>query len=505
VNREESVDQYFADNKPYSGLGRASLHSGVAFVAARGLNIFVQLGSTIVLARLLGPHDFGLVAIMLALIGFAPMFIDLGMSDASAQRASISRIEVSTLFWLNLLIGVGLAVALAASGGLIARAFGEPSLAYIALTLSVTFVMMALSTQHYALMRRAMQFRRIAIIDISANIVGSVISVALALSGWGFWALVAKPILVSLLTAAGAWIGCRWIPGKPQITPIVKELVRFGLGVTGFTMTDYLARSADRIAMGFFLGAGPLGYFQNAFTIYSNLLSILSDPLHNIAVSGLSKLQHSADELKRSWAGALSALSFFSGPAFAAMAVIAHDVVIVLMGEKWAPAGPLLCILAIRGIADCIERTLGWVHVAVGRPDRWMRWGAFSAVCQLIALAIGLPFGVTGVAITYTVTMFALFVPALAYAGRPVGIGVKDVLRATAPQTIAALVAVVAGLLIQDAFLQELPRLLRIVVASSICVTSYLAVVTGVFRVTAPLHLALSVLSDFRSRLQVKS
>jgi PST family polysaccharide transporter len=117
VNREESVDQYFADNKPYSGLGRASLHSGVAFVAARGLNIFVQLGSTIVLARLLGPHDFGLVAIMLALIGFAPMFIDLGMSDASAQRASISRIEVSTLFWLNLLIGVGLAVALAASGG----------------------------------------------------------------------------------------------------------------------------------------------------------------------------------------------------------------------------------------------------------------------------------------------------------------------------------------------------------------------------------------------------
>lgn len=506
MHREDSVDRYFADNKPYSGLGRASLHSGVTFVAARGLNIFVQLASTVVLARLLGPHDFGLVAMMLALIGFAPMFIDLGMSEASAQRARISRVEVSTLFWLNVLIGVVLAGALAASGGLIARAFGEPSLAGMALALSVTFVMMALGTQHYALMRRAMQFRRIAIIDISANIVGSVVSVALALSGWGYWALIAKPIVTSTLTVAGAWISCRWVPGRPRFTPMVKDLMRFGLGVTGFTMTDYFARSADRIAMGYFLGAGPLGYFQNAFTIYNNLLSIVTEPLHNIAVSGLSKLQDTMAELKRSWAGALSSLCFFSAPAFAALAVSANDVVIVLLGEKWSPAGPLLCVLAIRGIADCIERTLGWIHVAVGRPDRWMRWGVFSAICQLAALAAGLPFGVMGVTIAYTVTMFVLFVPALVYAGRPAGIGIHDVLRATAPQAIAALIAVALGLSAQEAFLQEVPRLLRILIASSICVSAYLAIVVGVFRVTGPLQLAWSVLRAFRSvRLQVNS
>ncbi len=101
------------------------------------------------------------------------------------RNRKVLRFEVSTLFWLNLSIGLVLAVVLAASGGLIARTFGEPSLAGLALVLSVTFVMTALSTQHYALMRRAMQFRRIAIIDISANIVGSVVAVALALSGLG--------------------------------------------------------------------------------------------------------------------------------------------------------------------------------------------------------------------------------------------------------------------------------------------------------------------------------
>jgi PST family polysaccharide transporter len=136
-----------------------------------------------------------------------------------------------------------------------------------------------------------------------------------------------------------------------------------------------------------------------------------------------------------------------------------------------------------------------------------MRWGIFSAGCQLIALAAGLPFGVVGVTIAYTVTMFALFVPALVYAGRPVGITIGDVLRATAPQTIAALVAVALAFSIQEAFLQEWPRLLRIPVSSLICVTAYLAVVVGVFRITRPLQLAWSLLRDFGivRRLQVNS
>ena len=93
------------------------------------------------------------------------------------------------------------------------------------------------------------------------------------LQDWGYWALVAKPIVTSGLAAVGVWMSCPWVPGRPRFTPEVKELVGFGVGVTGFTMTDYLTKSADRVAVGYFYGAGPLGYFQNAFLLYSNLLS----------------------------------------------------------------------------------------------------------------------------------------------------------------------------------------------------------------------------------------
>jgi PST family polysaccharide transporter len=498
LSLDRGGDNYFTENKAYAGLGRASLHSGVIFVIARGANIFVQLASTILLARILSPHDFGVVAVVLALVGFAPMLIDLGTGEASTQKSLITSEQISTLFWLNIAISLALTVLLIGSSGVIAKIFGEPDITGIAMALSVTFVLTALFNQHSALMRRAMQFHRIAMIDISANLAGSIVSVVLALRGWGYWSLVAKPVVTAAWTAIAVWINCRWVPGRPRISRDAKELVGFGLSVTGFTMTDYLTKSADRIAIGYFQGAGPLGYFQNAFTIYSNVLSILTEPLHNIAASSLSKLRNDIDALKRAWETALSTLSFFSAPAFAILAVIGQDFVVLLLGQKWAPAGPLLCIFAVRGIAHSIERSMGWLHVAAGRADRWMRWGIYSVVVQLLALAAGLPFGVIGVATAYTIAMFGLFVPALVYSGRPIGIHGRDVLRAVGPQTIGGLIAVAVGFLVQLEFLADVSLFLRIFVSGMVCLLTYFAVVVGLFRITAPLQLAFSVLHDFR-------
>lgn len=496
----QRIARYFDENKPYVGLGRASLHSGVTFVVVRGFNILVQFATTIWLARLLGPHDVGLVALVLALIGFAPMLIDMGAGDASAQKPRITPEEISALFWMNVAISLILTTLLVGASGVFARVFGEPSLTGIMLLLSTTLVLTAITTQHSALMRRAMEFRRLATIDIASNIVGSLVAVVMALTDWGYWSLAAKPVITAGVAAMVTWMSCRWIPGRPRITPEVTKMVRFGVGVTGFTLTDYFARSADRLAIGYFLGVGSLGYFQNAYVVYSNLLSILAETPHNIAVSGLSKLRSDVDALKRAWASALSLLSFFSSAAFAVLAVLAQDFVVILLGQHWAAAGPLLCIFAVKGIAHALERTHGWVHVAYGQTARWARWGLFSAACQLAALFCGLPFGVIGVATAFTIVTFGLCVPAVVYAGRPVGIGAKDVLRAVGPQIAAGLVTVALGLTVQEAFLGDLSSLKRMCVSGTFCFAVYFTIVVGVFKVTAPLRLAFSVLRDYSPR-----
>jgi len=281
-------------------------------------------------------------------------------------------------------------------------------------------------------------------------------------------------------------------------------MVGFGMGVTGFTITDHLARSADRIALGYFYGAAQLGYFQNASLLYDNMLST-STQLHDVAVSSLSKLRDAVDELKRLWNAALSTLTFFTALAFAGLAVTGRDVVVLLLGQKWEPAGPLLCILAVRGIAHVVERTLGWLHVSAGRPDRWMRWGFFSAIFQLVAVFAGLPFGLVGVATAHAIATFCLFLPALVYAGRPLGIGARDVLRAVGPQVAAALIAVAIGLAVQGAFLSDFSRLARLLISGLVCLTAYLAVAAGLFKVTAPLRLAFSLLRDFSPALTRRS
>jgi hypothetical protein len=177
--------------------------------------------------------------------------------------------------------------------------------------------------------------------------------------------------------------------------------------------------------------------------------------------------------------------------------VTGQDFVVLLLGVKWAPAGPLLSIFAVRGIAHCVERTLGWLHVAAGRSDRWTRWGLFSAVCQLLALVVGLPFGLIGVAVAYTIVMFGLSMPAIIYAGRPLGIGAKDVLQAVGPQTAGGLVAVALGFVVQEVVLVDFSPLARLFVSAQICSVIYLVIVVGIFKVTGPLRLAFSLLPGF--------
>lgn len=491
-----AVVGYFDENKPKDDHAAQSLRGGAVSVAARAVNATVQIGSVLFLARLLSPEDYGLVSMVTAFTGFAPTLVDLGTRDAIAQRTHISRGEISALFWMTMGIGIGFALLGAASGPLIARFYGEPRLTMIVLASSLTFIACALSVQHYALMRRVLMFRELAIIDTVANVLSAGIAIGVALLGAGYWALVVRPIATPVLVSAGVWLKCRWMPGRPTVTTGVKETIKFGVNITGFCMTDFAGRSGDRIAIGYRTGATGLGLYQNALFVYDNVLDVLVLPLHGVAVSSLGKLRHDIAALRRAWGKALSTLAFISMPTFGLLAVTSQDIIVLLLGPKWASAGMLLSVLAIRGIPHSIERTLGWLHVTAGRSDRWMRWGVFATCAHMVALFCGLPFGPSGVALAYVVTMFILFVPAIAYAGRPLGIGAGDVVSIVWRPMVASLAAVAAGFLLRWS-LEDIHLVVRTAVLALTYVASYLVIVVGVFRVRTPLRTMQSLVRGY--------
>src|SRR6516162_8368454 len=243
----DGVGVYFEDHKESRDLGRLALRGGAVAVAMQYGNGVLQIAAAVILARLLTPADFGLVAIITVLTSFAPLLIDFGLGDATAQRKKITPSQISSLFWLATGIGVALAVTLAACSPLIAAVYREPVLEPIALCTSITFALWGLSNQHLALLRRTMQFGRIARIQLLGSLVGIATAIILAARDYGYWALVARPIATALSVVVGAWLACRWRPGLPSVDGEVKSMVRFGLHVVGFSVTYTVAKAVDRI------------------------------------------------------------------------------------------------------------------------------------------------------------------------------------------------------------------------------------------------------------------
>jgi polysaccharide transporter, PST family len=498
----QNVGVYFEDHRESRDLGRLALRGGAVSVAMQYGNGVLQLVAAIVLARLLAPEDFGLVAIVTVLTSFAPLLIDFGLGDATTQRSKITRSQVSSLFWLSTGIGLAIAVLVAACSPLIAWIYREPRLEDIALCTAIMFVLFGVSNQHLALLRRTMQFTRIAKIQILSTLIGVAIAIAMAICGYGYWAIVLRPIVSSFCVATGAWLVCGWLPGFPVFDDEVKSMVRFGLHVVGFSVLYSVARVVDRILLGLFYRPDAVGYYQNAITLYDYSIFAVFSQLHTVGSAALSKLQSNPAALRQRYEAALSALAFFVMPTAAILSVTAQDLTVILLGEKWRAAGLLLSIIGLRGIFQVVEGSQGWLHLSIGRADRWRNWGVVSVVAHFVAVLGGLPFGATGVAVAIVITSLLIAVPSISYAGRPIGIGAALVMRAVGQQLIGAIGTVAGGWWLQTTALTHCSTFARMFLSIGFCISIYLIIVVGLFRLTEPIKVAGTIVNDrlWRSR-----
>jgi O-antigen/teichoic acid export membrane protein len=498
----EGIAAFFEDHQETKDLGRRALRGGIVSIFMQYGNAVLQIGSAIILARLLAPEDFGLVAIVTVLTSFAPFLIDFGLGDATAQRSRITQAQVSSLFWISTAIGTVVAVGVAGCSPLIAWLYGEPRLIPIALATSTIFVFSGASNQHTALLRRTMQFARIGQIQFLGTLAGIVVAVVVAVHGYGYWALVLRPIVNSVIVAAGVWLACRWRPGRPAFDSEVRSMVRFGLHVVGFTVAYTVSRAVDRIALGLYYRPEQVGYYQNAVNLYENSIYSALIQMHGVGSAALSKLQSNPAVLRQKYEAALSMLAFFVMPCAAILSVTAEDLTVILLGDKWRAAGSLLSIIALRGIFNVVEASQGWLHLSIGRADRWRNWGIVSLIVQIVGVLAGLPFGPAGVAVAAVVASLVIALPSITYAGRPIGIGAALVVRAVGPQTIGAVSTAAAGWWVQSALFADYTAFVRIILSGCFCTCIYLAIVVGLFRLAEPLRVAGTIVQDFIGKRQ---
>ncbi len=432
----------FEAYRPAGDLGRATARGGTLAVAAQIARLTLQLGVLAILARLLAPEDFGLVAMALVLTGFLAMFADLGLSTATMQRAEITEDVVSALFALNLVCGVGAMVALVLVGPFAGWAFDEPRLALVVAVLASGLPVLAAGRQHAALLQRGLRIGRIEAASLAAQAGAAAAAVALAFAGAGYWALVAQNLVATGLGTLFLWIACTWRPRRPRASPAVREAVGFGLRVAGFQVLNQVHRQTDDLLVGWRWGAAELGLYNRAYMLLTIPLQILTGPVSTAVLPALSRLRHrDRDAWLGLYATAIGSVMLIAAPAAMLLVIGAPQIVGLLLGPGWEGTAEIFGWLALSILAQPVMSSVGWLWISAGALRDMLRWAAMSIPLMVLAMLAGLPWGAVGVAAGYATSIVLLTPVCLLYAARGLGIAIAPVWRAVVPPILAALLA----------------------------------------------------------------
>lgn len=386
-----------------SSLAHDAARGAFFTLAAQGMRIILQLVSVVVLARLLTPHDYGMLAIVLVAVGVGEIFRDFGLTSATIQAPQLSTGQRDNLFWLNTLIGTALALIMFGISWPLGAIIGEPAIVGMAQWLSILFIANGLATQYRANLMRDVRLRPLAIADVAAAAIALAVAIVAALLGAGYWALVVQQLVNGLIALIGVVIAGRWLPGRYAREHSVRALVTFGWNLVAANLVQYAARQVDTVLVALRFGTAPLGLYNRAFQLVMTPLGQVRGPLQSVALPVLSRIQQDQPRFNTYVSAAQLALGYLIGIPLAILAGLAQPVVAIMLGDAWLDAVPLLRLFAIAGIMTTLSYVGYWIYLARGLGGALLRYTMVTACIKIVCVGVGSLFGVVGVAVGFAV------------------------------------------------------------------------------------------------------
>ena len=419
----------------------------VATLSTQAARFFLQLCSTVLMARLLPPEDFGLIAMALVVTNFIGSFRDVGLTQATVQAATIRHSQINTLFWLNTFFCLALFIVVALGAPLVEWLYGDERLLWLTIVLGSTIVLSGPGLQHLAVLQRNLKFGRIARADLLANSLALVVGLCAALYGAGYWAIAWMAVIHAATNSVLLWHLSDWRPTRPQWSTEMRSLLSFGGNLTGFSFVNYFARNADNFLIGKFVGAGALGHYSRAYQLMLLPIQQINGPITAALVPTLSRLQHQPAEfapLYLKWAGRIAWLTAIP---IALMVYFGEDLIVFLLGETWQPAGDLFQWLALASVLQPLSHFMGVCFISRGQTRRMFHWGCASSTVIVLAFAAGFGWGgVKGLAIAYAVISNLLFPLLVHYTLTASPIAITDYYRRVLCPVLIALTLCMAAL-----------------------------------------------------------
>jgi O-antigen/teichoic acid export membrane protein len=414
---------------------------GVLFMVAGGsADIGIRLVSTFLLARLLSPNDFGLVAMVFSVTGIAEQFSELGLSTATIQCRELAHHQVTNLFWINVGTGCLFSLAICALAPGIANFYGDPGLVPMTLVISTTFFWGGLTVQHQALLSRQMKQAHLVVIRVSASCLSLILAILLAINHFGVWALAWREVARALFVAAGMWLFCRWIPGWPSRNANIKALLHYGSHITLNQFVIACVSQLDRLLIGKFFGASPLGLYRQAQQLILAPIEQLRAPVYGVASPSLSMLQIDPDRYRRYYQRIVLVIGLATMPLGLFISIYAGEITHVLLGPRWIAATVFLQIFGIVAFLKPSLDTTAIVMMTYGLSKRLLTISIAYNVSLAAFMFVGLYWGAEGVALANVGAIVLLMLPMLYFSLHSTPVTLGQFFSAVSTPAIASLV-----------------------------------------------------------------
>lgn len=371
-----------------------------------------QAGSLVIfmlLARLLPPEAFGLVAFANVFLAFMQIFLNQGFAQVVIQRQELEPEHIDTAFWTNIAIGICLTVICFSTAGIVANLWQKPELTSILQGFSLLFLISSLSNIQQAILERNLHFKAIAIRSLAGTFIGGIVGVILALYNFSIWSLIGQQLVQELIGTIVLWNRSDWRPGFKFSLKHFQELFSFGVNILGFNFLTFINTRADDFLIGYFLGATALGYYVIAYRILGVMTQLLISTTNQVALPVFSQLQTQAEEFRKVFFTATQLSTLIAFPAFLGVATLAPELIVLLFGKQWVPSIPVMQVLSFAGLFKCINFFKNSVFIALGKPSWSLYFGLLNALLNLIGFVVAVPWGIVAVALAYVIRGYLVF------------------------------------------------------------------------------------------------
>ena len=445
------------------------LWSAIQNWGSQGISLLVFL----ILARLLNPENWGLVAIANLVIDFMQLFLNQGFRERLIQKQNINDEEINTIFWIQILLSCGITLIIFASAEIIATMFKQPELKLVLQILAFVCVLSGFSQTQIALLNRQLAFRSLAIRTLFAIFISGIIGVLSALNGYGVWSLVAQQLSFEIVALIVLWTVSGWRPKLQFSLHYLYELWSFSSQIFGYKLVNFFNLRTDKFLIGYFFGEVTLGYYAIAHRILQVMTQLFIGTLNRVILPLFARLQKNEQEFLLAFYRATKFTCLIAFPCFLGLVILGQELMITFFGTKWLNAIPILQILAFTGILRSLTIFHNSAFVAMGKPSLQLKIGVINTIFNLIFCLVAIRWGIIAVALAYVISDYLVFPLSQWLVGKLISLSWQQYFSQFIPGMSCSIIMILTIALCKNIFIYDWNNSLKLIICFSLGIITY--------------------------------